>query len=1030
MDIVLHCLGLPFNGETIYTSSLGGSESAGYYLARALAKRGHHVRVFTATEKEGSWDGVEYLSAGLSTQATPYGAKFHRWASTTPHDALIVQRQPQAFNYQWASKVNVLQLHDLALLRQVNEVGNALWNISAVTCVSNFHADQVAGVYPIPRDRLDVVRNGIDLDLYECAPFEGIVRETDAFKMLYQSRPERGLEHLVRPGGIMDRLRDTSAMLYVCAYECTLPHMQGLYAQLDAWCEALPNVVKLGALSKPQLAAVQKACDLMVYPTEFEEVSCITAMEAMAAGLPLLTTNAGALPETCLGTGTMHISLTNGKADEDAFVQQLQVYCADAHAGRSILLAQRAMQDLAKFQITWGHAATDLERLIERELMKRCKSPTAVLKTAIELADIDTAEDIILPRVGDNREAVVSEALLPGVEANAIFDRASKEVRTLYNFRFTPEAYVEHYKHHQGVYYDAHEEQVIGEDVTHTSRFRATVSAMNAKMVPAKASGLRILDYGCAHGHYIMPLAKAAPKCEFTGVDISGRAIGAALKWAARDGIGNVTLVHGGEEALHPDMLCPYTPPESGREIDMETGREVRALENYERFDIILAGEVVEHVWDYRALIEKFRALLKPDGLLIITTPFGRWEWWGHDAFKTGREHVHHFEKQDLRELFDGHDVEITCAAVGGDDCGLVVGSWVTAVQFAPGVPLGTIDAQRKARQFAARETVSACLIVKDGETSLRAALNSVAYYVDEVVIGIDRNTKDGTEDVIEAFRQANPWLPVLTLGIDSPMDVGFDEARNAVHFAACGDWILWFDADEVVIDAKGLHKYLKPSLINGVHFPQVHYSAQPAEVLTTDHPCRLYRNDGTMRIYGVVHEHVEYEPGKGVKQAIMRDDVQFAHSGYVTEEVRRKRYGRNMPLLMRDVEKYPTRTLNKFLFIRDLAQGIVFSAQQNGGFTQNDMAAAHKGVGLFRELVDSDHPAVSRLLLDALQYYSVCVEALGAGFEAEVNFKLTNPPMQAASAVKGRFLNREHFTTLVDRLFKEATKHYEAKYF
>lgn len=969
---------MPFNGRTIYEKSLGGSETAAYYLARNLAKLGHHVKVFTTHPEEGTWDGVEYVNCGPSTQAEPFGAKFHFFAANTPHDVLIVQRQPKAFHYQWASKVNILQCHDLGLLRYAGDVGGAIWNLSAITGVSDWHCDQMAKVYPVPREKFTTIRNGVDLELYDAIPASDKFANDGTLRLLYQSRPERGLEHLVRPGGIMDRLRDQPVHLHVCAYDCTVQEMVDYYAQLEAWAGLLPNVTMLGALSKPDLVAVQKAMDLLVYTTEFEEVSCITAMEAMAAQLPMITTDSAALPETCEGSGTIILPLKDGKVDENAFVEELTKQAGDY--SRTYL---RQQQDDAAQLVEWSHAADQLESLCYGLLQQRAGSDTATRRSAIELSDLDMAH-----------------LVMPG--SNAISDKSWEELKALYAFTESREAYAAHYAKHQTAYYDGPGEAAVGEDVTRTPRFKGTVMAMSAKLQKANGAGLQILDYGCAHGHYLVPLAKALPDCHLTGVDISSRAIGAATRWVQQESLGNVTLVNADQEWLDD------------------------ADKRDQRFDIILAGEVVEHVVNYRDLINQFRALLKPEGLLVITTPYGRWEWIGHEACKTGREHLHLFERQDLRELFAGHQAEFTCAPSGVDECGFAIGSWVSAVTFTPDVPLGTVNMTRKRLQYATRQTVSACYIVKDGANVLRKSLDSIANYVDEVLIGIDKTTTDTTQLVIDQFRQANPWLAVQSFEIDSAVEVGFDAARNAVHDRVAGDWIFWLDADEEAIGAEKLHKYLKPSLCDAVHFPQVHYSTQPAAVIATDHPCRLYRNGIGARIYGLVHEHVELEMGKAMPQAIMRDDVQLCHSGYVTEEVRRRRYQRNMPLLVKDLALNPKRTLNKFLYMRDVAQGIAFGGGAHGS---TDVEDAKRIVQMFEELIDDPGP-VSRLLIDSLNYYSLCVEILDTGFEAEVKFKTNKPPLAAGTTVKARFYNREHFFKLSNRLFKEATAQYEEKYF
>ena len=71
------------------------------------------------------------------------------------------------------------------------------------------------------------------------------------------------------------------------------------------------RVVQHGALPKRDLYRLMATAGLYLYPPpapvhpEFAETSCITAMEAMACGLPWISTDRGALPETVGGAGLL-----------------------------------------------------------------------------------------------------------------------------------------------------------------------------------------------------------------------------------------------------------------------------------------------------------------------------------------------------------------------------------------------------------------------------------------------------------------------------------------------------------------------------------------------------------------------------------------------------------------------------------------------------------------------------------------------------------------------------------------------------
>ncbi|GAF88077.1 unnamed protein product, partial [marine sediment metagenome] len=68
--------------------------------------------------------------------------------------------------------------------------------------------------------------------------------------------------------------------------------------KIQEYQQAGRNIRHVGNLTKEQLYKEYQAATVYFYPTNFLEVSCITAMECMACGLPMIFNGIGALPET------------------------------------------------------------------------------------------------------------------------------------------------------------------------------------------------------------------------------------------------------------------------------------------------------------------------------------------------------------------------------------------------------------------------------------------------------------------------------------------------------------------------------------------------------------------------------------------------------------------------------------------------------------------------------------------------------------------------------------------------------------
>jgi len=959
MFIVMQCGGMPFNGNTIKERSLGGSETAAYYVAKELAARGHHVTLFTNSKDEGTFDGVRYRWAGNLTEQTPMGERFHTYVVATPHDLCIIQRHPQAFQIPTAAKINAWWLHDMPVPQYRDLVAGQLHNTDLIFVVSEFHKEQVHKVWGIDRDIIVNVGNGIDLSLFDGEVVEELaVRRPDEFNLFYSSRPERGLETLVKPGGIMDRLQGLlpSAHLYVCGYDNVTEHMRGYYEYLNRRCDELPNVTRLGALTKKQLADAMRQCDLHVYPTIFEETSCITAMEAMAAGLPFLSSHHGALPETCDCSGSILLPLERaahhrpglkeaGSPDlvvnEERFADAIMQLAFAPHEERAMLVEAQLAGALTK---TWGDVATRAISSVENLLLALSSQDAAVAKHLVRMSDI---------------YALKKDAPPLGL-SNKIEQAVHDELRECY-------AFTEHadWSGHYAKYYEYEKNRGVDygpESLEGNHRFEYVASLVG--LLPA---GSTVLDYGCAHGHYTINLAKRFPALRFVGVDITESNVEKARRWAESEGL--------------TDRVSFQTGQVRGGKLVAADGLEAdpAALS----VDLAIAAEVIEHVANPQAIVDALAKYVKDDGWIVTTTPYGPWEAMGYEEHWPWRAHVHHFERADLHDMFGMHrKFAVTVVSSGRTPQGENIGSYICRF-MKPTEPCGQIDYSRKLRELAPRQTLSVCMIVKDSTDTIERCVKSFADIADELIVGLDPNSysPDLREWVAHVWETHAKHKPCTVFVGQSPLDVGFDEARNATIDKASGEWIMWIDADEVLHNGQNLLKYLRHNQFKAYGIKQHHFSLEPAGVLKTDLPCRVFRNGRDVRFFGVVHEHPETGVNEGIGETLVLPDVAIGHYGYHDENVRQGRFSRNYPLLVRDRKKYPERTLGKFLWLRDLAQMTQWELSSGVPMSDAQLKRAYEGIAIWEDIVAQKN---TRLAVESLEWYSFLVQLLGTGVPLE----------------------------------------------
>jgi len=162
--------------------------------------------------------------------------------------------------------------------------------------------------------------------------------------------------------------------------------------------------------------------------------------------------------------------------------------------------------------------------------------------------------------------------------------------------------------------------------------------------------------------------------------------------------------------------------------------------------------------------------------------------------------------------------------------------------------------------------TISLCLIVKNEQSTLANCLQSVREAVDEIVI-VDTGSTDDTKAIAGWFTDRI---------FDFHWINDFSAARNYSFRQATGDYILWLDADDVLLD-EDRHKLirLKAEISPAVDAVSMiyHYAFDEfGNVTMSLRRNRLVKRINGFQWYGPVHEYLT------VTGSILTSDIVVTH--------------------------------------------------------------------------------------------------------------------------------------------------------
>jgi glycosyltransferase involved in cell wall biosynthesis len=336
---------------TMREGGIGGSETAVVEMGKRLAAQGHRIRVYgDCVGLEGNYDGVDYIH--------------YTNCRDIECDVFITSRRPHMMDdeYNIKYKVSFCWVHDIHL-------GGALTHeralkIDRFLVLSKWHRDFFLSVHKcVHPSQVITTRNGIDLNRFN------FKIDRNPHKAVYSSSPDRGLEVAMC---CWPRVRESipDAELHVFygfknwEVAATSMNDRGQLSLVARLKRMLEEYKKHGVFFKDRINQVELAKEFLssgvwAYSTWFSETSCLTAMEAQAAGLRMVTSPIAALNETVGPRGHMIPGDWLSKDYQDKWVDAVVQAMTKSDDSDRV-----SLQQYAKENFGWDSLAVDWEKML------------------------------------------------------------------------------------------------------------------------------------------------------------------------------------------------------------------------------------------------------------------------------------------------------------------------------------------------------------------------------------------------------------------------------------------------------------------------------------------------------------------------------------------------------------------------------------------------------------------------------------------------------------------------------------------
>jgi len=278
-----------FDFRNLETTGIGGSEIWLIWLSRKLSELGYRVTVFADCPESGIKDNeVLWL----------HYTEYNKWIEQHWVDYAILSRTTDPLKYNLRAEKIYVQIHDIWMLSEKTQL--FLDKVTRYCTLSEWHKDFVSDYHNIPKERIVIMSNGIDLKL-----FDEIDVERNPFRFHWSSSWDRGLDNVLYLWPfIKEQIPEAELHCYYGVYNweqsCKLKKDQKGLEKIAKLKEQIKqkDIYDHGRVNQRNLAEGVSKASLLFYPGWFQETFFIGGIEAQYAGVPVICNRLAGLKTT------------------------------------------------------------------------------------------------------------------------------------------------------------------------------------------------------------------------------------------------------------------------------------------------------------------------------------------------------------------------------------------------------------------------------------------------------------------------------------------------------------------------------------------------------------------------------------------------------------------------------------------------------------------------------------------------------------------------------------------------------------